>query len=364
MSGLVFLFREHGLTPPVASLHGKFRCATIGVDASILLSKAVLRNAVAFCDSRDNGNTDYVAPVSAAFVDVFVALLAKGVRAIVVFYGKALPAKLGAQPKRWQRRQHALELLAAENPDNPMSAETLAQVQQQSVGLDCVLVETVIDGLRAVNMPCLIAPFQADAELVLLNSVGHCDAVGSEDGDLIAAGTPAQIWKLHVPSGMCQLHTIAAVERGSLHCGGTHNPCSCLPLIKLHRKWGLVAFAACAVLAGCDYIKLVGIGEITAIAVLGSTRPSQTVRTLTGPFSSRLLKSAPKTGHRRMGSESTAPTLSPCTTPRMCTTRVSRRSSAYTSRPSSPCRRARTPSQPLGQHCPTPAGRRSIPPRV
>ena len=42
-----------------------------------------------------------------------------------------------------------------------------------------------IAGLRRLNIQCVVAPYEADAQLAHLCHIGHCDAVLTEDSDLL-----------------------------------------------------------------------------------------------------------------------------------------------------------------------------------
>ena len=60
------------------------------------------------------------------------------------------------------------------------------------------VVEAVIVALRSENIPFLVAPYEADAQLAFLQLNGYVDLVVTEDSDLIAYGlsTPL-LYRLH-----------------------------------------------------------------------------------------------------------------------------------------------------------------------
>ena len=50
--------------------------------------------------------------------------------------------------------------------------------------------------LKTKNIECIVAPYEADAQLAYLNKIGHVDGVITEDSDLLAFGASCIFYKM------------------------------------------------------------------------------------------------------------------------------------------------------------------------
>lgn len=54
----------------------------------------------------------------------------------------------------------------------------------------------VIQECRRRNVDCIVAPYEADAQMAYLNKIGIADYIITEDSDLVLFGTTKTIFKL------------------------------------------------------------------------------------------------------------------------------------------------------------------------
>ncbi|EIN09047.1 hypothetical protein PUNSTDRAFT_134221 [Punctularia strigosozonata HHB-11173 SS5] len=114
----------------------------------------------------------------------------------------------------------------------------------------------LIKALKAENVPYVVAPYEADAQLAYLERTGAVSAILTEDSDLLVFGCRHVLSKLdHVSA------TVSAVSRpdfGSLSS-------SDITLL----GWSDVQLRAMAILSGCDYLPSIpGVGLKTAWSLL------------------------------------------------------------------------------------------------
>ena len=76
------------------------------------------------------------------------------------------------------RTRHA----AGEDRDEAISE--MRKAYGKTVRITPVMVEVTKTGAREVSVRCLVAPYEADAQLAALCVVGLCDGVITEDSDL------------------------------------------------------------------------------------------------------------------------------------------------------------------------------------
>ncbi|KIJ54683.1 hypothetical protein M422DRAFT_58127 [Sphaerobolus stellatus SS14] len=177
-----------------------------------------------------------------------------GIKPYLVFDGGPLPAKKGTEVERKRKRDQNLEL-----------ANSLAKQGKHSQAREhyvkCVDVTPqmafqVIKALRAEEIPYVVAPYEADAQMYYLESIGVVDGVLTEDSDLIIFGTKLLLLKMDATTARC-----ISIRAETL---ASNSPAD-LPL----HGWGLKELRECAMLSGCDYIEGVrGVGLKTAARYL------------------------------------------------------------------------------------------------
>ncbi|KAL5289131.1 EXO1 family protein [Megaselia abdita] len=103
----------------------------------------------------------------------------------------------------------------------------------------------VIQECRRRNVDCVVAPYEADAQMAYLNKVGIADYIITEDSDLVLFGTQKTIFKLDLSAqGLL-------VDSSKLH----------LAMGCPENKYTFDKFRIMCILSGCDYLdSLPGIG--------------------------------------------------------------------------------------------------------
>lgn len=103
----------------------------------------------------------------------------------------------------------------------------------------------VIQECRRRNVDCIVAPYEADAQMAYLNKIGIADYIITEDSDLVLFGATKTIFKLDISAqGLL-------VDSSKLHLA---MGCS-------ENKYTFDKFRIMCILSGCDYLdSLYGIG--------------------------------------------------------------------------------------------------------
>lgn len=113
------------------------------------------------------------------------------------------------------------------------------QFLQRCVDITHEMALTLIQVCRAMNVDCVVAPYEADAQLAYLNKIGLAEYVITEDSDLILFGCRKIIYKLDM-TGKCQL-----IDSDKLH-----KAMKCKP-----DKFKMDKFRLMCILSGCDYVE-------------------------------------------------------------------------------------------------------------
>lgn len=211
----------------------------------------------------------------AEFVVDRVKLLATyGVRCIVVFDGRELPAKRETHRLRDLKRASSLEAARAcvdTERANKLYAQTV-RVTPEMVKRTIDSIETARVGargpLRAVRT--VVAPYEADPQLVALCIAGEADGIISEDSDIFAYMAACQ---LHYTPLVMQLDASGSGlaiwgARPEVFCRGSRGSArfrgALRGILDLGDRGGRMFVQAC-VLVGCDYIDgATGVGPVTA----------------------------------------------------------------------------------------------------
>jgi len=126
---------------------------------------------------------------------------------------------------------------------------------------------TSLQALRAEDVPYVVAPYEADAQLAYLERLGIVDGIITEDSDLLVFGCKNVYFKLNDVEG-----TVTSISRDDF---GKMTECSL-------RGWTDAQFRAMAILSGCDYLQSIpGVGLKTAWTLLRKYRtPENVIRAL------------------------------------------------------------------------------------
>ncbi|NXT13225.1 EXO1 Exonuclease, partial [Prunella fulvescens] len=190
--------------------------------------------------------------------DVYVAfcmklvhmLLSFGIKPILVFDGCTLPSKKEVEKARRERRQASLlkgKQLLLEG--------RLSEAREcfgRSVNITHAMAHEVIKAARAQGVDCIVAPYEADAQLAYLNKIGIVQAIITEDSDLLAFGCKKVFLKIDKFGN--------GLEIDQTRLGN----CKQLGNVFTEEK-----FRYMCILSGCDYLPSIhGIGLAKACKLL------------------------------------------------------------------------------------------------
>lgn len=159
-----------------------------------------------------------------------------GVTPYLVFDGDFLPSKADTEASRSKRREEGrklgLELLKAGKPSQAH------QELQKAIDVTPEMARHLIEALKKANIPYVVAPYEADAQLVYLERQGITSGIVSEDSDLLVFGAKRLITKLD-QYGQC-----VEINRRDF------NACREVSFV----GWDDRLFRQMAILSGCDYL--------------------------------------------------------------------------------------------------------------
>lgn len=187
-----------------------------------------------------------------------------GVTPYMVFDGDFLPSKARTEASRAKRREDSrktgLELLKAGKPSQ-------AHLElQKAIDVTPEMARQLIEELKKENIPYVVAPYEADAQLVYLERHGFTSGSISEDSDLLVFGAKRLLTKMD-QYGQC-----VEINRRDF-CGVRE--------ISL-TGWSDDQFRQMAIFSGCDYLDNIGnMGLKTAYRMMRKHKtPDRVIRML------------------------------------------------------------------------------------
>ncbi|XP_043119398.1 exonuclease 1 isoform X2 [Puntigrus tetrazona] len=214
----------------------KYQGQTVAVDTYCWLHKGAFSCAEKLAKGEP---TDQYVSYCMKFVDM---LLSFGVKPILVFDGRNLPSKQEVEKSRRERRQANLQKGKQLLREGKISEAR--ECFTRSVNITPSMAHDVIKTARMRGVDCVVAPYEADAQLAFLNKSGIAQAVITEDSDLLAFGCKKVILKMDKQGN--------GLEIDQCHLGR----CKSLGNIFTEEK-----FRYMCILSGCDYLpSLYGIG--------------------------------------------------------------------------------------------------------
>lgn len=239
-----------GLLPLLKSIHKpcslkKFSGQTLGVDAYGWLHRGTVPCAIDLALGKPT--TKYV-----DFVMHRVRMLIHfGITPYLVFDGDYLPSKAGTERDRAAKRAEAkdkgLELLKLGK--TALSHQEL----QKAVDVTPEMAASLMQELRKTNVQFVVAPFEADSQLVYLEKQGIIHGIVTEDSDLLVFGARVLVTKLD-QYGECVM-----IRRDDF------TACREISLV----GWSDREFRRMAIMGGCDYLdNIQGMGLKTAYRLI------------------------------------------------------------------------------------------------
>uniref|UniRef100_A0A3Q1HJI4 Exonuclease 1 n=1 Tax=Anabas testudineus TaxID=64144 RepID=A0A3Q1HJI4_ANATE len=214
----------------------KYKGQTVAVDTYCWLHKGAFSCAEKLAKGEP---TDQYVWYCMKFVDM---LLTFGVKPILVFDGQNLPSKKDVEMARRERRQSNLQ-----------KGRQLLREGKLSEARDCftrcvnitpAMAHNLIKVARGKGVDCVVAPYEADAQLAYLTKSGLAHAVITEDSDLLAFGCKKVILKMDKQGNGLE------IDQSNL------GRCRSLGNVFTEEK-----FRYMCILSGCDYLpSLQGIG--------------------------------------------------------------------------------------------------------
>ncbi|EHY58754.1 Rad2 nuclease [Exophiala dermatitidis] len=228
-----------GLLPMLKSIQThctlkKFAGQTIGVDAYGWLHRGVVGCAFALALEKPTTiHIDFVLSRVRMLLDF-------GVTPYLVFDGDNIPSKAGTNASRRKKREEAKALgLELHKAGKTSQAH---QELQKAVDVTPHMARQLIEELKKLNVQFVVAPYEADAQLVYLEQKGIIDGILSEDSDLLVFGAKRLLTKLN------QYGELVEVERANFAL------CKEISL----AGWTDSMFMRMAILSGCDYLPNIG----------------------------------------------------------------------------------------------------------
>jgi exonuclease-1 len=208
----------------------KFKGQTLGVDAYGWLHRGTVACAVDLVlDRPTTKHVDFV-------LNRVRMLLYFGVTPYLVFDGDNLPSKSGTESERLQKRQ-ASKALGLELQRKGRMAEAYQELQK-AVDVTPYMARQLIEELKKMEVQYVVAPYEADAQLVYLERQGIINGIISEDSDLLVFGAKRLLSKLD-QHGDC-----IEINRADF------TACREVSLI----GWTDADFRRMCILSGCDYL--------------------------------------------------------------------------------------------------------------
>lgn len=191
-------------------------------------------------------------------------LLTNNVKPILVFDGRHLPAKAMTESRRRESRQSA-KVKAKELLREGKTNEARSFLNR-CVDITHEMALQLIQECHKRNVDCIVAPYEADAQLAFLNRNGFADYIITEDSDLILFKCNKIIFKFDLTGqGLLFESELLYLTMG---CRA--------------EKYSFDKFLMMCILSGCDYLdSLKGIGLAKACKFVLLTEETDVKRCLT-----------------------------------------------------------------------------------
>ncbi|RBR05488.1 uncharacterized protein FIESC28_11367 [Fusarium coffeatum] len=252
VSGLLPLLKSIQKPIELKKYHGQ----TFGVDAYGWLHRA------AYCCALELGQDKPTQKYLNAAMTRVRMLRHFGITPYMVFDGDFLPSKAATEDsrakKRNEKKKMAMELLRSGKPAQA------TQEFQKCIDITPEMASALIQLLKKLDIPYVVAPYEADAQLVYLERQGLINGIISDDSDLLVFGAKKLLTKLD------QYGNCIEINRKDF--------CACREVSL--TGWSDTEFRRMAIFSGCDYLDgLPGVGLKTAYRMLRKTKaPERIVR--------------------------------------------------------------------------------------
>ncbi|KAL7383451.1 hypothetical protein ABVT39_011017 [Epinephelus coioides] len=214
----------------------KYKGQTVAVDTYCWLHKGAFSCAEKLAKGEP---TDQYVWYCMKYVDM---LLTFSIKPVLVFDGRNLPSKQEVEKARRDRREVNLQRGRQLLREGKVSEAR--DCFSRCVNITPTMAHNLIKAARARGVDCVVAPYEADAQLAYLTKCGLAQAVITEDSDLLAFGCKKVILKMDKQGN--------GLEIDQTNMGR----CRALGNVFTEEK-----FRYMCILSGCDYLaSLHGIG--------------------------------------------------------------------------------------------------------
>lgn len=166
---------------------------------------------------------------------------------VIVFDGGYLPGKAGTEQERAKRREDSRKLGLELEKAGKISQARLEF--QRAIDITPEMARQFIEELYRARVSYIVAPYEADAQLVYLERQGMISGILSEDSDLLVFGAKCLLTKLDPHGGCTEINKADFTKCTEVSLAG----------------WSDVEFRQMAILSGCDYLPSIpGMGLKTA----------------------------------------------------------------------------------------------------
>ncbi|XP_077870318.1 exonuclease 1-like [Saccoglossus kowalevskii] len=207
----------------------KYAGYTVAVDTYCWLHKGAFACAMQLAKGE---KTDQYVRYVLKFVNM---LLSMNVKPILVFDGCNLPSKESVEKSRRERRQTYLakgkQFLREGKVSEARDCFTKCVNVTSKMALD------VMQAARSLGVDCIVAPYEADAQLAYLNRVGIAQCVITEDSDLVAFGCDKVMVKMDLNGNGLE------IDKSKLN-----------KIMKMGSKYSFDKFRYMCIASGCDYL--------------------------------------------------------------------------------------------------------------
>ncbi|KAG5929062.1 hypothetical protein E4U42_007287 [Claviceps africana] len=183
-----------------------------------------------------------------------------GVTPYMVFDGDYLPSKAVTEESRARRREEKMRLA-----NELLQAGKTSQAThefQKCIDVTPEMASCLIQKLKQMGIPYVVAPYEADAQLVYLERQGLVHGILSDDSDLLVFGAKRLLTKLD------QYGNCIEINRRDF--------CACREVSL--TGWSDADFRRMAIMSGCDYLPgISGVGLKTAYRLFRTSKTPERV---------------------------------------------------------------------------------------
>ncbi|XP_038075218.1 exonuclease 1-like [Patiria miniata] len=214
----------------------KYSGYTVAVDTYCWIHRGAFGCAMQLAKGEE---TDMYVRYCLKFINM---LRSMDIRPILVFDGSHLPAKKSVEESRRERRE-----LYSKKGKQFLREGKVSEARDcfsKCINVTPRMALEVIKAARSLGVDCIVAPYEADAQLAYLAISGMAQAVITEDSDLVAFGCPRIIYKLDLNGNGLEIVSSRLNQA-----------------MKIGDRFSLDKFRYMCIASGCDYLaSLPGIG--------------------------------------------------------------------------------------------------------